>query len=601
MKNIKRFGPETLGDMSSKLLNMTDIIERHNRLLSSTMVTVDLNPVPFLMFHPNKGFKIYWNMVVGFCLIYTCIVTPFVLAFVTSKDFDQWFFIDSVLTGIFFVDVLITLNTAYSDQESKIVVDRCKIFTNYLKGWMLVDIVACLPYDLIQYALNPSGSRSGYNTLSKLIRLKNLPRLFRMSKVLTLLKNSSSSPILDNIYYFFSLSHSGVRLIRTISMILLSLHIVACLWYFIARFYEFSPDTWIVRFNLVDSSTFDIYLACFYWALTTLSTIGYGDITPRTTGEIILAMFWMIVAIYFLSFAISSLSSMISQNDGSSKKHLDKKLTLIEMYCEENKLPRKMKIQMKRYVKETSEKKLYGMIERKGLFDDLSTALKIEISNKIHNGALVLFEILRNQEDRFIYTVVPLMGIFHFPAQKLVYDEGDFSSDIYFLISGKAHYVSETQLKFKVIKPGNYFGDIEVTYNVNRRFSIMAAEESSLWVMDRALIKIIREDFPKAYIDIEAAAKIRDKGLIHDLAEMVGISRASELKVFDLGKIREFISDELKRLLKNSEAFNESDHGISRIEDKLETCKALLSCNQDILKRIEKLVVQLTPSERGKE
>ena len=108
---------------------------------------------------------------------------------------------------------------------------------------MFIDIVACVPFDLIQYSLNQSNSQSSYNTLGKLIRLKNLPRLFRLSKVIVLFKNSSTFPFLENIYYFFSLSHSGVRLITTISMILLSLHVVACLWYFMASFYNFSPDT----------------------------------------------------------------------------------------------------------------------------------------------------------------------------------------------------------------------------------------------------------------------------------------------------------------------------------------------------------------------
>ncbi|CAM9654046.1 unnamed protein product, partial [Discosporangium mesarthrocarpum] len=39
------------------------------------------------------------------------------------------------------------------------------------------------------------------------------------------------------------------------------------------------------------------YVAAIYWALTTLTTVGYGDITPGVTAEQIYAMFCMILGV----------------------------------------------------------------------------------------------------------------------------------------------------------------------------------------------------------------------------------------------------------------------------------------------------------------
>ena len=49
----------------------------------------------------------------------------------------------------------------------------------------------------------------------------------------------------------------------------------------------------------MDKSIGDYYLWCLYWALTVLDTIGYGDIVPRTSFEIIMCLIWMAVGISF--------------------------------------------------------------------------------------------------------------------------------------------------------------------------------------------------------------------------------------------------------------------------------------------------------------
>ncbi len=56
-------------------------------------------------------------------------------------------------------------------------------------------------------------------------------------------------------------------------------------------------------------------MAALYWAFSTLLTVGYGDIHAYTNGEMILALFWMIIGGSFYTFAIGNLSSMLSNLD----------------------------------------------------------------------------------------------------------------------------------------------------------------------------------------------------------------------------------------------------------------------------------------------
>lgn len=594
MKNLKMFNMNSLRQLKSEK-DFNDLLDTADKLSKySTKTYVPANLLPKFIFHPNQGFKVYWNMFLGLCLLYTATITPYVLAFVAIRDFDHWFFIDIFISCAFIIDLIITLNTAYQDFDGTLIALRSEIFKNYLRTWFFIDFFACIPFDLILCFISPNSQRASYNTLSKLMRLKNLPRLFRLSKLLIYFKDNKDFPVLDNIYYFFSFSTSIVKFLNTVFTILISLHIVSCLWYFTAKLDDFGPDTWIYRNNLLDSSVFECYIYSVYWALVTLSTTGYGDFYAKTLNERLLSIFWMTVALYFLSFSISSLSTMISEKDSGRRRQLDKKLALIDNFVKENGLSKKIKNQMVKVVKEISEKHLYSFSDKLKLLEQLTPRIRIKIAHRAHYGVLAMFEFLKSQDEKFVYSIVPLLKTINIEADKYLYKEGDPYKEIYFMIQGKAFYVTCTGIKFKVIGPGCYCGEYEVVNAIKRVFTIKIVEQSLFWVMGTELLKKIQQEFPAFLKDMKKNSAKRHDDVIFQLSEVKALQSINLSQITNLSYIRKEIEKEYKYLKLQYTLTQPEKNFLSRIDKKLDDCKKCIAENRKLLNSIQSSINSLT-------
>lgn len=49
----------------------------------------------------------------------------------------------------FALDILITLNTAYRDEEGMLVNHRWQILKKYARGWMAIDVISILPLHML--------------------------------------------------------------------------------------------------------------------------------------------------------------------------------------------------------------------------------------------------------------------------------------------------------------------------------------------------------------------------------------------------------------------------------------------------------------------
>ena len=286
-------------------LYLTDM----RKLISSTIVwkTGRQSEVachrPKWILHPDGKFKMYWNILLVMGMIFSLIIAPYQMAFETNTY--SLFIFELLLDCIFFIDIIFSCFTGFYDEDMILITNHSAIMKKYLKSWMLIDILACFPLHLI---LEISVQ---LNSLVRLTRFKLLWRLIRITKLLRLLRVFKSDDQRKTIHLALKLSIQLERVLTFLFIDAFLIHIIACFWILIGKNSQTS-ESWIYFYGFNDLDNGSLYIASLYWTVTTLTTVGYGDIYATNQGEQIFAMVLMIAGILSYSYTISSISNIFS-------------------------------------------------------------------------------------------------------------------------------------------------------------------------------------------------------------------------------------------------------------------------------------------------
>lgn len=116
------------------------------------------------MIYPQDCFKsVFWDILMAICLLLTCLLVPFNMAFSEELDQLDWFVKFMIIVDIFFsIDILINFNTAIlkDDELLEVEDDRKKIACIYVKSWFLIDLLSVIPFDVLTNALMPIDESS---------------------------------------------------------------------------------------------------------------------------------------------------------------------------------------------------------------------------------------------------------------------------------------------------------------------------------------------------------------------------------------------------------------------------------------------------------
>uniref|UniRef100_A0A0D9YE65 Potassium channel n=1 Tax=Oryza glumipatula TaxID=40148 RepID=A0A0D9YE65_9ORYZ len=392
---------------------------------------------PFVV-NPHTCSYRWWQKFLIVLVLYTAWASPFELAMEKSAS-AALAVTELVVDAFFAVDIAVSFFVAYRDASTGLLVtDRKKIATRQ--------------------------ALYGFLNLLRLWRLRRVSKLFaRLEKDIRF-------------------SYLWTRLIKLLYVTLFAVHFASCIYLWMAFHHKAKELTWIgSQFHgFEDRSVWFCYTCAVYWSITTLATVGYGDLHAANTGEMLFSIAFMLFNMGLTSYIIGNITNLVVHETANTFKMRDM-VQRTSVFGRTNRLPVAMREQMMEslQLRFRAEEQL-----QQEMLSELPKAVRSGIAQHMFRGAVESCYLFQGVSDKLVLPLVAEMKAESFPPKADIILENEASTDCYIIVSGEVEVLTTledgTEKQVMRIGPRGMAGEIGVMFNIPQPFTIRSRKLTQL-------------------------------------------------------------------------------------------------------------------------
>eukprot|EP00928_Gymnodinium_smaydae_P023881 TRINITY_DN19528_c0_g6_i1.p1 TRINITY_DN19528_c0_g6~~TRINITY_DN19528_c0_g6_i1.p1 ORF type:complete len:753 (+),score=110.49 TRINITY_DN19528_c0_g6_i1:31-2289(+) len=371
----------------------------------------------------SSAFRMSWDVFMCVLLFYVAVTLPFSLGF---HQIEALIPVDLACDMLFMLDIVFNFRTTYVCQADEVVVKHSRaIAVHYLKTWFFLDFVSSVPWDLVSAGIMPNMQSARLLKIGKIAKVFKLLRLMKMAQLL------SNSEFTERMEEFVP-----VRAHKTLSRViyLVTATMVLCHW--LACFLGLVDDGSIDAYLGPDRPSSQRYLAALYWAMTTLTTVGYGDLIPKTDITRAYSMVAMIVGGSFYGYVIGCITSVVTDMDVDSRSFNDQMETVETWLDRHNHLPSILRRRVRRHFRSQFQED--SSVDDQKMIRDLSPELRADVAYFIIHGAVRRNAVFCDLPNSAMATLVDVLKRIVSEVNTTIVGIGDPGTAMYVIVEGYA-------------------------------------------------------------------------------------------------------------------------------------------------------------------
>ncbi|XP_065433570.1 potassium voltage-gated channel subfamily H member 6 isoform X3 [Chrysemys picta bellii] len=405
-------------------------------------------------------FKAVWDWLILLLVIYTAVFTPYSAAFLLNEEQEEkrWNcgyscnplnIIDLIVDIMFIVDIIINFRTTYVNINDEVVSHPGKIAIHYFKGWFLIDMVAAIPFDLLIF-------RSGSDETTTLIGLLKTARLLRLVRVARKLDRYSE--------------YGAAVLFLLMCTFALIAHWLACIWYAIGnveRPYMEHKIGWLdnlgdqigKRYNDSDLSSGpsikDKYVTALYFTFSSLTSVGFGNVSPNTNSEKIFSICVMLIGSLMYASIFGNVSAIIQRlYSGTARYHTQ--MLRVKEFIRFHQIPNPLRQRLEEYFQHAWS--YTNGIDMNAVLKGFPECLQADICLHLNRTLLQNCKAFRGASKGCLRALAMKFKTTHAPPGDTLVHYGDVLTTLYFISRGSIEILRE-DIVVAILGKNDIFGE----------------------------------------------------------------------------------------------------------------------------------------------